>query len=119
MFIYGGWGVDICVCEVDVTHNCAYCLEVCFPPQTGLNTNVPRLPVWGCHVCPSALWEPRLRGAPQQLHLAITTFSSGGFGGAVRVVGVLSLRVWPQCSSDINLSVQRTLLDASLLVWGL
>lgn len=94
-------------------YNCAYCLEVCFPPQTGLKINVPQFPMWGCHILcfPGAV--------SKGLCLAVMTFTSRGFRGAKGVAEAACLSVWLQSSSDINSSVQRTLLDASLLVGGL
>lgn len=94
-------------------YNCAYCLEVCFPPQIGLKINVPQFPMWGCHILcfPGAVSKGPC--------LAVMTFTSRGFRGAKGVAEAACLSVWRQSSSDINSSVQRTLLDASLLVGGL
>lgn len=60
-----------------------------------------------------------VQAEPQPPGLAITTLASGGFRRAKQVVEAACPRVWLQSGSDINPSVQRTLLDASLLVWGL
>lgn len=60
-----------------------------------------------------------LQAEPQQPGLVIMTFTSGGFRVAEQVAEAACPRVWLRSSSNINPSAQRTLLDASLLVWGL
>lgn len=60
-----------------------------------------------------------LGAASEGLCQAVMTFTSRSFREVEWVAGTACLRVWLQSSSDINSSVQRTLLDARLLVWGL
>lgn len=79
--------------------------------QCGPTASVPLLPrEWGLRVT--------MQVGPQQPGLVVMTFTPGGFGGAKQVAEAAGPRLWLRGSSSINPSAQRTLLDASLLVWG-